>query len=66
MSRIKVVNVKDNEVWKVIGKSWTSRDWERALLGTFRRGPPGHRDTGRRMEKKNLYGRKSRHLAPKG
>ena len=32
--------------------SWTSRDWERALLGTFRRGPPGHRNTGRRTEKK--------------
>ena len=35
----------------MIGMSWTSRDWERALLGTFRRGPPGHRDAGRRTEK---------------
>ena len=55
MSRIKVVNVEDNEVWEVIGMSWTLRDWERALLGTFRRGPPGHRDAGRRTEKKNLW-----------
>ena len=48
----KVVIVKDNEVWEAIGMSWTSRDWERALLGTFRRGPPDHRDAGRRPEKK--------------
>ena len=32
--------------------SWTSRDWESALLRTFRGGPPGHRNARRRTEKK--------------